>query len=133
VNGQLCRLHNAHYQAQGYVDDVVLLPKSKFVSTLCDCMQGALNCVENWCIGQSVNADKTTMVLFTNNKGIEGFYNPRLFGSELRMTDQVKYLGVILDKKLDWKAHLENMKYKVCIAYWQCRRAVGKTGLTLSW
>jgi hypothetical protein len=29
------------------------------------------------------------------------FYNPRLFGTELRMTDQVKYLGVILDKNLD--------------------------------
>jgi translation initiation factor IF-1 len=48
------------------------------------------------------------MVLFTNNKKIGGFYNPRLFGTELRMTDQVKYLRVILDKKLDWKAHLEN-------------------------
>jgi hypothetical protein len=48
-------------------------------------------------------------------------------------TDQVKYLGVILDKKLDWKAHLENMKYKACIANLQCRRAVGKTGYTLSW
>jgi hypothetical protein len=34
--------------------------------------------------------------------------NPRLFGTELRMTDQVKHLGVILDKKLDWKVHLEN-------------------------
>jgi hypothetical protein len=43
------------------------------------------------------------------------------------MTDQVKYLGVFLDKKLDWKAHLENGMSKGCIAYWQCRRAVGKT------
>jgi hypothetical protein len=41
-----------------------------------------------------------------NIRKIGGFSNPRLLGSELRMTDQVKYLGVILDKKLDWKAHL---------------------------
>jgi hypothetical protein len=67
------------------------------------------------------------MVLFTNNRKIGGFYNLRLFGTELRMTDQVKYLGVILDKKLDWKAHLENRMRKACTAYWQCRRAVGKT------
>jgi hypothetical protein len=65
------------------------------------------------------------MVLFTNNRKIGGFYNPRLFGTELRMTDQVKYLGVVLDKKLDWKAHFENRMYKTCIAYWQCRCAVG--------
>jgi hypothetical protein len=70
VDGLLRRLYNAHYQAQGYADDVVLLQKGKFVSTLCDRMQGALNCVENWCRekGLSVNADKTTMVLFTNNR-----------------------------------------------------------------
>jgi hypothetical protein len=50
---------------QGCADDVVLLQKGKIVSTLCDRMQGALNCVENWCrvIGLSVNADKATMVL----------------------------------------------------------------------
>jgi hypothetical protein len=84
--------------------------KGKIVSTLCDRMQGALNCVENWCRekGLSVNANKATMVLFTNNKKIGSFYNPTLFGTELRMTDQVKYLGVILNKKLDWKAHREN-------------------------
>jgi hypothetical protein len=82
-------------------------------------MQGALNCVENWCgeIGLPVKAEKTTMVLFTNNRNIEGFYNPRLLGNTLRMTDQVKYLGLILDNKLDCKAHLENMMHKACIAY----------------
>jgi hypothetical protein len=36
-------------------------------------------------------------------------------------------MGVILDKKLDWKAHLKNRMRKACIAYWQCRLAVGKT------
>jgi hypothetical protein len=68
------------------------------------------------------------MVLFTNNRKIGGFYNPRLFGTELRMTDQVKYLGVLLDKKLDWKAHLENRMRKAWIGYWLCRSAVGKIG-----
>jgi hypothetical protein len=31
VNGLPRRLHNAHYQAQGYADNVVLLQKGKFV------------------------------------------------------------------------------------------------------
>jgi hypothetical protein len=120
VDGLLHRLHNEHYQAQGYADDAVLLQKGKFVSTLYNRMQGARSCVENWCreIGLSVYTDKTTMVLFTNNRKIGGFYNPKLFGTELRITDPVKYLGVILDKKLDWKAHLENRMRKACIAYW---------------
>jgi hypothetical protein len=97
--------------------------------TLCDRMQGASNCVANGCrdIGQSVNTDKTTMVLFTNNRNIGGFYNPRLSCTDLKVTDQGKYLGVILDKKLDWKTHHEKRMRKVCIAYWQCRHAVGKT------
>jgi hypothetical protein len=85
VDGLLRRLQNVHYQAQDYADDVVLLQKGKFVSTLRNRMKGVLNCVENWCreIGLCVNADKTTMVLFTINRKIGSFYIP------------MKYLGVI--------------------------------------
>jgi hypothetical protein len=88
VGSLLRRFHNAHCRAQA--DNMVLLQKGKFISRLCVRMHGALNCVENWCkvIGLSLNADKTTMVLLTNNRNIGGFYNPRLFGTELRMTDQ---------------------------------------------
>jgi retron-type reverse transcriptase len=50
VDGLLRKLYNAHYQGQGYADDVVLLQKGKFVSTLCDHIQDALNCVENGCV-----------------------------------------------------------------------------------
>jgi hypothetical protein len=48
-------------------------------------MQGALNCVENWCIEVDLSANRSD----NNNRKIWGFYNPRLFGTELRMTDQV--------------------------------------------
>jgi hypothetical protein len=49
VDGLLRRLYNAHYQAQGYADDVVLLQKGRFARTLCDNMQGALKCFKSWC------------------------------------------------------------------------------------
>jgi hypothetical protein len=47
-------------------------------------MQYAINCIKNWCkeISLSVNAGKTTMVLFTNKRKIGGFYNLRLFGTD---------------------------------------------------
>jgi hypothetical protein len=40
VDDLLRRLHISHYQAQGYANDVVLLQKSQFVSTLCDHVHG---------------------------------------------------------------------------------------------
>jgi hypothetical protein len=59
VDCLLRRLHNVHNQAQSYADDMVLLQKDKFGSTLCHRMQGAVMCVENCCkeIGLSVNAE----------------------------------------------------------------------------
>jgi hypothetical protein len=45
--------------------------------------------------GGAVNADKTSMVvfsLFTNYKKLVGFTNPILFGTELQLKNQVKYL-----------------------------------------
>jgi hypothetical protein len=65
------------------------------------------------------------MVLFTNNRKMGVFIILDFF--VLMMTDQVKYLEVILDKKLDWKTHLANRMREACIANWQCRRNVGKT------
>jgi hypothetical protein len=52
----------------------------------------------------SVNADKISMVLFTNNKKVVGFLKPILIGTELQLRNQVKYLGVVLDKKLNWNS-----------------------------
>jgi hypothetical protein len=60
-------------------------------------MQNALYLVQRWCeqVGLSVNPNKTTAILFTKNRNLDGFIKTRLFGIELEMQTQVKYLGVI--------------------------------------
>jgi hypothetical protein len=122
-------LRNCNCFVQGFADYVVILISGKCLCTICDLMQMALNCVQNWCgeIGLNVNADKTSMVLFTKKRNLESFFVPRLFDIELILNNQVKYLGIILDSKLNWKIHINNRVRKVSIAYWQCHMAVGKT------
>jgi hypothetical protein len=77
-------LGNCNCFVQGFADDVVILISGKFLSIICDLMQRALNCVQNWCgeIGPNVNADKTSMVLFTKRRSFEGFFAPKLFDTE---------------------------------------------------
>jgi hypothetical protein len=41
------------------------------------------------------------MELFTKRRNFEGFFAPRLFDTELILNNQVKYLGVNLDSKLN--------------------------------
>jgi hypothetical protein len=52
------------------------------------------------------------MVLFTNNRKLVGFKKPILFGTELQLKNQVKYLGVILDEKLNWNSHIDHRMSK---------------------
>jgi hypothetical protein len=92
-------------------------------------MRKALKIVENWCVEQdlSVNPQKTEMMLFTRKTKVPEFRLPKLFGTQLKLTDKVKYLGVTFDPKLSFKQHLEDRVKKATMIFWQCRRTFGKT------
>jgi hypothetical protein len=83
-----------------------------------------------WCreVRLSVNADKTSMVLFTKNRTLVSFKKPILFGTELQLKNQVKYLGVIPDEKLNWNSYIYHRMLKAETASWQCQRAIRKHG-----
>lgn len=65
------------------------------------------------------------MVLFTRRNKIEGLTVPKIKGSSIAISDRVKYLGIILDSKLNWQANGDYRVGKATIALWQCRRAYG--------
>ena len=92
-------------------------------------MQSALNIVQDWCdeMGLTVNPAKLELVLFTRKRSRRGYRAPSMYGVGLELAPQVKFLGVILDSRLNWTAHVTHKVQKAVAAFWQCRRAAGKT------
>nr|CAH7757952.1 unnamed protein product [Callosobruchus chinensis] len=82
--------------AQGYADDIVILIRGKHMGTCLEMMQRAISIVERWCVteGLSVNPSKTIMVPFTKQRNAKITRAPILFGNQIEVAREVKYLGI---------------------------------------
>lgn len=129
VDSLLRRLNESGFFTTGYADDITILLNGNFEGPLCELMQTALKIVDNWCIEHSlsVNPQKTELLLFTRKRKLGNMKMPKLAGTQLHLTSEVKYLGVVLDPALNWRRHIEAKINKACAAFWQCRRAVGRS------
>nr|XP_012218828.1 PREDICTED: RNA-directed DNA polymerase from mobile element jockey-like [Linepithema humile] len=129
VYGLLKALDDRGFTAQGYADDVAILVRGPFLKTLLELMQGALKVVEEWCqrTGLAVNPLKTGLTVLTRKYKVGTIVGPTLGGVRLVPNESVKYLGVILDKKLLWEKHLCNRCKGLCQYFWMCRRTFGQT------
>ena len=88
----------------------------------------ALEKVEAWCKRNklTVNPSKSVVVPFTRRREPD-LIRLSLFGEVVPYSTQVKYLGLILDKNLTWKQHMESCITKAYRVFWTCRRMLGKT------
>jgi hypothetical protein len=111
-----------------YADDIVIIVQGKFVHTIREIMQKALNMVVKWAAkeGLNISPHKKAIDPFTNRKKIAGLGPLILHGKELKMLDKVKYLGVTLDLKLNWNQHLQNIIRKTQTTFVLVRRKCGK-------
>ena len=123
VDSLIKKLNESGVHAQGYSDDLTILIRGKFESTLGERMRQLLKIVEKWCLerGLRVNPDKTDLVLFTRRRTCsDQVGRTEFFGKHVELSSQVKYLGVILDSKLNWIAHVKDRSHKALTAFWIC-------------
>ena len=127
VDSLLIRLNNNGFNTLGYADDLVVTIRGTHDQTLSQLMQKALNCINQWCLGEGlqINPNKTIIVPFTKRRKIN-LKAPSLGGIAIQYSTEVKYLGVVLDQKLTWNPHLEHVRNKATKAFWICRRLLGK-------
>ena len=127
MDSLLKKLKNLGYEAIGYADDLAVVIRGKFGHTVSDQMQNALNLVMDWCKSENLNANptKTVLVPFTK-KRILNLIPISLSGTVLALSDQVKYLGVMLDKMLNWASHINMIKGKAIRNLMTCKSLVGR-------
>jgi len=81
-------------------------------------METGLSTLSRWTAvcGLGVNPEKTELVIFTRKYKIPNLILPKLHQTRLTLSNQAKYLGVILDKKLLWTDNILDRTRKAAIA-----------------
>jgi hypothetical protein len=127
VDRLLTVTNNLGFSTFGYADDIVIIVQGKFANTIREIMQNSLNMVAKWAVkvGLNISPHKTAIVPFTNRRKIEGLGSLKLHGKDLKMLDEVKYLGVILDSRLTWNQHLQKIIRKTQTTFALVRRSCG--------
>ena len=70
------------------------------------------------------------MIAFINKKTLVA-ENIRLFNRVLACSENVKFLGVFFDSKLNWKMHLDYCLNKLKKFFWTCRSTRQEGALVL--
>ena len=112
----------------GYADDAALIIKGNDPKSMARIMQNAVNKAVKWGKDNSLKfaPNKTEAVLFTHKK-VHWHRVPEIVmgGTKIPYQTEVTYLGVTLDHKLTWKAHVDKKFDKAKKLLHKVRTAAG--------
>ena len=97
-------------QANLYADDFVIYSKGTNIKTLESLIQQTINNIDTWTnsSGFKLSFEKTKCVLFSRtNQTTQPLLT--LKGEALSFSNNIKFLGVFFDHKLNWKDHLNHL------------------------
>ena len=98
-----------------FADDTNLLLVEKSLKKLNKNVNRDLKLVAEWVRANklSLNANKTEIIIFKLKKTITKHLNFRISGQKIKPSNQVKYLGIILQEDLHWNKYLSNLGKKL--------------------
>ena len=99
-----------------FADDTSLYYSCKNTLNLEHKINAELSQISNWLSANrlSLNVGKSKLLFYTNkNRRILKDIEIKINNEELNEVDQAKYLGVTMDNKLNWNAHLNNTKLRL--------------------
>jgi ribonuclease HI len=115
--------------AQAYADDIAGLFVGIDPSTIVDRAQEFLDSAVRWgrSNGLTFSQAKTEVVVFTRKRGWNPRRQLRMSGQGVGFSKEAKYLGVTLDSKLLYTAHVRDRVKKAVNVCAQANRLIGKT------
>ncbi|XP_067118869.1 uncharacterized protein [Centruroides vittatus] len=99
---------------QGYADDTVLLLSHVNQETLQDRANNVLLKISEWCqnVKLNINYNKCRVVVFPKANPLKKGPSIRINNTKIKNATSVKYLGIVLDQKLNWTEHVHHIYEK---------------------
>ena len=100
-----------------FADDSAIFKSAgkKQLNQTADLVQRNLKAINQWCNkwGFRISAEKTVIVLFSKDSQLKNKLKPiYVDGTQIKVEDTVKFLGVYLDERLTWKHHTDHIVKK---------------------
>ena len=97
-----------------FADDTSLYCSGSDLNQLLQVVEDDLKLLKKWFdINKlSLNINKTKFIIFGNKK-VHSPVKLTIDSTEIEQTTHIKFLGVIIDNKLTWKPHIDNVKTKI--------------------
>ena len=125
MDALLTALKEGPVKVKGYADDLFALITGKDPYTMVRLMQECLDEILKWGDenGLTFNPTKTVAVVFTANKNEEKAWKApptlRMENKTIAYSEEMKYLGITLTKRLTWSVHLDGrVKKGIKILNW---------------
>jgi hypothetical protein len=104
-----------HVELALYADDAAIIATSREPALLGKYLETYLSDLQRWLSEWriAINVSKSSAMLFA--KTGRRIQNPRtihLFGEPIQWVDAARYLGVTLDKRLNWSKHIDQVRKK---------------------
>ena len=99
-----------------FADDTALFCANKNINQLKNNIKTSLDNIANWLKANklTLNVDKSKLLCFDLSPACKNnVFDVYINGEPLEFNSEAKYLGVIIDNKLTWHQHIENIKNKI--------------------
>ena len=103
-----------------FADDAILICMDKNPNILQHKTNAELKKIEDWVKTNklTINYKKTNYMIITKRKINKSLFKIQIGQNEIIQKDSVKYLGIIIDNKMNWTQHINYLNSKLCKGLW---------------
>lgn len=113
-------------EAVAYADDLAIIIKGNSKSKLETIGTKVMEILNEWCTTYKlkVSKNKTTAILLKGNLNKERMPRVKIEDKNISFSSEVKYLGIVIDEKLNFVSHAKHLKEKLVNFIMSIRRVV---------
>jgi len=102
-----------------FADDIMITIQGPSLSATLTTLQSTLQTIEDWCKEHrlEISKDKSALMLVLTRNREEYKRHPTIVAWGINVVSKMRYLGIILDCKLDWYSHKQYLENKLLRRY----------------